>query len=207
MSMQVKARGVYDTTPTPIVVGAYAVVLTDYVLFPRALKTDAAPGADKLVMRAEAAGEVVVGTDKAYVYAPSTSPARASLPLPPGAVTMGAGVSPAFTEATADKIFARVSSLSIGWKNRNRNLRAITNYLDSTDMPVAGAQVCLRVGWKLDNGNWVENDVVKAPVGAALTTISTTMVPAGERLGRIRIWTDAGGLSSRAHVLYFKFSA
>ena len=52
-----------------------------------------------------------------------------ALQLPPGAVSMGVGVGPAFTEATADKIFARVSSLSIGWKNRNRNLRAITNYL------------------------------------------------------------------------------
>ncbi|WP_312587245.1 phage tail protein [Comamonas terrigena] len=208
MSMQIRARGVYDTSPAPAALGAYAVVLTSYDVFPCALRTDAAAGAPAIVLRAESRGELVAASEKGYAYAPNKSPARAPLPLPPGAVYMLLGSKPAHSEDTATLSIPRSSGVTVGWKNRNRDLRAITNYSDERDMPAPGARVCCRVGWKANNGTWAENDVARAAVGAATTTVSTTNVPAGERIGRLRIWTEnSAGIAGKEHVLYFKFPA
>lgn len=58
-------------------------------------------------------------------------------------------------------------------------------------------------------GEWPDSsDVTRAAVGATTTTISTAHVPAGERLGRLRIWTEnSAGIACKEHVLYFKFPA
>lgn len=204
---QIKARGVFDSSPWDHVKGAEVVVLTDYVVYPEVLRTDdSLRGVDKLVARAEVAGRMEAGTETAYRYVTFQSPGRASKPLPPGAVYILGGAWPAHTPERADVMMPRGSGIAIAWKWRDRDLKAITNYRDDS-FQYCGLRACVRVGWQLDNGAWVDNDIVRSGVDDQGMYVSTTMVPAGPRLGRVRVWGETpGGLKSRERVLYFKYA-
>ncbi len=208
VSGQIRARGVYDTSPGPHAVGDQVILLTGYLIYPEALKTDTnTAGAAALVIRAEVGGELRVTTEQGYRYVTYNSPSRAARPLPMANIGIATGTKPGFTPETANGNFGRVSSLTVTGKFRDRDLCAITSYI-ADENQLCGLKMCVRVGWQLPNGTWAENDVVRGAVDAHLVTVSTTNVPAGARLGRIRVWSETvGGVSSREHVLYFNFTA
>ncbi len=206
LHMTVTARGVYDTSPAPAAAGAQVVVLTDYVVYPEALKTDSAGGTPALVMRAEVDGVPVAETEKAYEHAANSSPARASKPLPPAGVYLAMGLQPAFSPEAAALVIERVTAVTVGWRYRNRALRTVTNYLSEVDQ-LWGGRVGVRVGWLLDDGRWAEDDAVHSAVDAQTLTVSTKSAPVGPRLGRLTVWSETSAKSvSRAHTVYFLFS-
>lgn len=203
----VAARGIYDTSPAPHAVGDDVILLTDYLLYPEVLKTDLnSSGVPELAIRAEIDGELKESTQVAYRYTTYQSPGRAPRPLPPARVRVASSM-PAHTPETASVYIERNAATPVAWFFRDRNLRKITGYTEEVQQ-YCGLQGCARIGWLRDDGTWVDGPQAKANVDADHVLLNCSTVPAGERLGRVKVWAEDGaGVRSREHVLYVKFRA
>lgn len=199
------ARGAYDTTPEPQPAGREVIVLTDYAIYPEQLQTDAMAGTKNLTIRAEMDNKTWPETEVSHRFVPYSTPARASLPYPPGYVRLS-GSLPAYTPDTASITMSRSAALTVAIAYRDKNQGVLT-YISEVNQ-ACGLRFAARIGWQTDAGTWAENDPVASTVDATSLTVSTTNVPAGKRLGRLRVWTEtSGGVKSRERVLYFNYTA
>jgi len=208
LSVTVKARGIYDTTPAPQPSGRRAVVLLDYAIYPEAMQTDSAGGTPNIVLRAEADTKLVAASEQGYSYVAGKSPARASRPLPPGLVQVSS-YTPAFTEETSTVSLPgrNPTGVRVTWRYRSRKSRLPVHYGDPKSYVEGGERVMCQLGWKTDAGAWSEASVTASAVGAEVVDVSSSPVPTGARQARLRVWTEQNGVASREHVLYFKFLA
>ncbi|EPD46308.1 phage tail protein [Delftia acidovorans] len=208
LSFTVKARGVYDTTPSPQPSGKKAIVLLDYAIYPEAMQTDSAGGTPNIVLRAEADTKLVAASEQGYTYVAGKSPARASRPLPPGLVQVSS-YTPAFTEETSTVSLSgrNPTGVRVTWRYRSRKSRLPVHFGDPKSYVEGGERVMCQLGWKTDAGAWSEASVTASAVGAEVVDVSSSPVPTGARQARLRVWTEQNGVASREHVLYFKFLA